>query len=527
VSESFAAGLVGIVLDGRYRLDALVGEGGMGAVFRAHHLAMDRRVAVKLLKPHLTTDQTALQRFAREARSTMRVDSEHAVKVLDFGVTPHNDYYIVLEYLDGRTVQRELEIDGAFEPARVVHIAKQALDALGAAHKSGLVHRDIKPDNILLMRVGNDPDYVKMLDFGVAKLMEGAARSTKSALSITQAGMVFGTPEFMSPEQACGQALDGRSDLYSLAATMFAMLTGCGMYRANSVIEWLTHHARTPPPHLAEGAPALAQYTELDQVLQTCLAKSRDARPQTADEMIRMLAAVEHTLKTPEHRLPAQARSAFSPSSYVEAIDPNATLVPGQPQVSDAFAKTMMSGESIGLANTMHTTGVTPKTGRSGLWLVLGTLVIAGVIGAAIMVAMRKQSRDVTPPLAAKRVEPVSIDAGVDAAAVIDAAPSDAAIDAAVAAPARITQHEPRTSSEVAALIAAAEDAKRTGNHLRQIAKADAALRADPRNTRARFLLGDGLIASGDLDRGCKYLRDLKKNTTALTRARQAGCPTD
>src|SRR6202012_1373318 len=104
----------------------------------------------------------------------------------------------------------------------------------------------------------------KLLDFGVAKLMEGAAHSSKSALAITQAGMVFGTPEFMSPEQACGQPLDGRSDLYSLAATMFAMLTGCGMYEAKSAIEWLTCHARTPPPHLAECRPELADYPELD-----------------------------------------------------------------------------------------------------------------------------------------------------------------------------------------------------------------------------------------------------------------------
>src|SRR3954470_20323213 len=186
MSESFAEGLVGIVLDGRYRLDALLGEGGMGAVFRAHHLAMDRKVAVKLLKPHLTSDEVALRRFAAEARRTMRVDSPHAVKVLDFGVTEGKDYYMVLEYLDGRTVQRELEIDGPFAPSRVLHIARQTLQALGAAHASGLVHRDIKPDNLLLMRVGDDPDYTKVLDFGVAKLMEGAAKSSRSQLSLTQ-----------------------------------------------------------------------------------------------------------------------------------------------------------------------------------------------------------------------------------------------------------------------------------------------------------------------------------------------------
>ncbi|MDQ3369067.1 MAG: serine/threonine protein kinase, partial [Myxococcota bacterium] len=282
---NFAAGLVGITLDDRYRLDALLGEGGMGSVFRATHLAMERKVAVKLLKPHLTNDDTQLQRFLREARSTLKVDSPHAVKVLDFGVTPHRDYYLVLEYLDGRTVQRELEVDGLFTPARVVAIGRQVLHALGAAHRSGLVHRDIKPDNLLLMRVGSDPDYTKVLDFGVAKLMEGAARSDQSQLALTQIGMVFGTPEFVSPEQACGHPLDGRSDLYSLAATLFVMLTGRGLFESKSPLQWLTHHVRTPPPSLASIRPELAPFGALDALLQRCLAKDREQRPASAEEL--------------------------------------------------------------------------------------------------------------------------------------------------------------------------------------------------------------------------------------------------
>jgi serine/threonine-protein kinase len=555
--ESFAAGLVGIVLDGRYRLDALLGEGGMGAVYRAHHLAMDRRVAVKLLKPHLTTDEAALQRFAREARSTMRVDSEHAVKVLDFGVTPHRDYYMVLEYLDGRTVQRELDVDGPFAPARVVHIAKQACDALGAAHGSGLVHRDIKPDNLLLMRVGHDPDYVKVLDFGVAKLMDGAARTDRSAMAITQAGMVFGTPEFMSPEQACGQQLDGRSDLYSLAATMFAMLTGCGMYRAKSAIEWLTHHARTPPPHLAEGAPALASHTELDRVMQKCLAKRREDRPQSAAEMAQLLASVEHTLGKGRAPLPAMRGPTFSPSSYVEAVDPNATLVPGvsgpgpRAPAAPAFdpkAETLKPGDGVrmpigsppSVPTTEHapsSTGVLAPTTtgvlahvqgkRRGAWLALGALLVAGMIGAVIVVAMSKRRPGTTAPVA----KPA--DRSIDAAVVMADAPApDAELvvvaDAATAIDAGVQAvSHTKGNAEVTKLIAEAEDAKRARKLVRWVMKADAALQLEPRNVRARFLLAEGLIASGDLDRGCKYLRDLGRNPTARALATQAGCPSD
>src|SRR5262249_26172851 len=144
-------------------------------------------------------------------------------------------------------------------------------------------------DNILLINHGDDPDFTKLLDFGVAKLMEGAARSLQSAIALTQTGMVFGTPEFMSPEQACGQQLDGRSDLYSLAAAMYAMLTGRGLYAAKTPLDWLTAHARKPAPHLADGLPALAHEIALDAALQHCLAKRREDRPQSAAEMIELL----------------------------------------------------------------------------------------------------------------------------------------------------------------------------------------------------------------------------------------------
>ncbi len=491
----------------------------MGAVFRAHHIAMDRKVAVKMLKPHLSTDETALQRFAREARSTMKVDSEHAVKVLDFGITPHKDYYMVLEYLDGRTVQRELDIDGPFAPARVIHVARQALLALGAAHDKGLVHRDIKPDNILLMRSGDDPDFAKVLDFGVAKLMDGAATSAKSALAITQAGMVFGTPEFMSPEQACGHPLDGRSDLYSLAATMFAMATGCGMYKAIAPIEWLSHHARTPAPHLADGLPALAPFRALDDALQRCLSKRAEDRPQTAAEMIRLLDAVDAT-----------QRRASAP-----VIDPSATLAPSHasesltrlPRQSDAVSAFVPSISSEQSAPSM--TGAHVHGGRRSMWLILGASAVAAMIVIAVVVARKKPTRDAL--VAAKGSErAVTMDAEVAPAidahvalATIDAGLADVPIDAGV----RSIGKRPAVDPAVAAHVAAAEAAKRAGNRLRQLAEADAALQADPRNVRARLLFADALIGSGDLDRGCRHLRDLGKNALALERARHAGCPTN
>ncbi len=515
MTESFAAGLVGVVLDGRYRLDALLGEGGMGAVFRAHHLAMDRKVAVKLLKPHLTQDHMALERFAREARSTMKVESEHAVKVLDFGVTPHDDYYMVLEYLDGRTVQRELDIDGAFTPERVLHIVKQALHALGAAHRTGLIHRDIKPDNLLLMKVGADADYTKVLDFGVAKLMEGAAKSSRSALSLTQAGMVFGTPEFMSPEQACGQPLDPRSDIYSLAATMFAMLTGCGMYQAGSAIEWLTAHARQPPPHLSDGKPELATHAELDALLQRCFAKKPEHRPQDADALIREIEAIERGEAVEPHRVttgleaprpaPAKLAGTFSPSSFIPALAAPA------PEPS-----------------TTETDELPVPAGR-GRWLVVGALAIAASIIVVIVLATNRSpsalgGKPVTDAAQIAVQQPEQPVQPVDAGIVVDAAVAVAAQRPVVL---HVAKPRPEVNPEIEQHITAALAAQKKGNHLTQVTQAHAAVLLDPKNVRAVLLLADGLLAEGDLDHGCKYLRELARNPVAIQRMRSASCPVD
>jgi serine/threonine-protein kinase len=532
VSESFAHGLIGVTLDDRYRLDAVLGEGGMGAVFRATHLAMDRKVAVKLLKPHLTSDGAALRRFAHEARVTRRVESPHAVEIFDFGVTPHGDYYMVLEYLDGRTVQKELDVDGPFAPARVVHVARQALHALGVAHDLGLIHRDVKPDNLLLMRVGADADYTKILDFGVAKLMQGAAAEQ---LALTAAGMVFGTPEFMSPEQACGLPLDGRSDLYSLAATMFVMLTGHGLFEGQTAIEWLTHHARTPAPRLAMVRPELAAYPELDDLLQRCLAKPREARPATAHELARLFAQVAPTLRRPPGRAPvvrapspglaeaptpeAQPRAsssavrAFHGSNYFRALAAAELGATVQVAAVDPAIDTLTAGSA-------ELTPLPPRS-RRGMYVALAGAVVA-VIATAIAVTARPPAQPAAaPPPPVVKPAPPPAPAPVATPAPAPVAPP---------APAPVTPPpRPRPTANPAAEehLRNAEDALHADNPLRQLAEADLALRADPRSVRAKFLLADALLKSGDLDRGCAYLHTIKNLASARDRARAAGCPGD
>ncbi len=570
---------MGITLDERYRLDAVLGEGGMGAVFRATHLAMDRKVAVKLLKPHLTSDATQQQRFAREARSTMKVESPHAVKVLDFGVTPAlagaPEFYMVLEYLDGRTVQQELEIDGAFTPARAVHIARQALHALGAAHRRGLVHRDIKPDNLLLMRVGADLDYTKVLDFGVAKVMDGQLASGLSALALTQQGMVFGTPEFMSPEQAVGSPLDGRSDLYALAATVVTMLTGAGMFEGITAFDWLVHHVRTPAPHLAALVPDLAAYPELDRLLQHCLAKSRDERPATAEALDAMFAALEPTLARAPGAAPVGARAAVhravSASSYVARLSPPsgderpgpgaATVDPrdagGEPRLSDPHAATLDPQAPREAGDAPDSSSALPAAHhRRRRRVIAAAALVAVAVVAVALIAGRSSSSGARTAAAAREAGGVvaasplaaAPRAADDEAAHHDAGTAEPPGDAALARGAPIVVASTRRSPvpppdrshpvarPVTAVthpsapnphLQAAEAAAAAGNRLRQLAEADLALRADPRSPRARYLLGDALVATGDLDRGCAYLRKLARNARAAARARTAGCPAD
>ena len=578
---SFAQGLIGVTLDGRYRLEAVLGEGGMGSVFRATQLAMERKVAVKLLKPHLTSDEQALQRFAREARATMKVDSPHAVKVLDFGVTPLRDYYMVLEYLDGRTVQRELEIDGAFAPARVAHIARQALHALGAAHDQGLIHRDVKPDNLLLMRVGADTDYTKILDFGVAKLLQGSAGDPHQ-LALTAAGMVFGTPEFMSPEQACGQTVDGRSDLYSLAATMFLMLTGQTMFEANKPIEWLTHHARTPAPRLAMVRPELAAYPELDDLMQRCLAKKREQRPATAAELARLLADLAPTLlRTPATTLrpPTTKPNAIRASSFVPALRDTA---PGPALAEPAPPLTSMPTSPASASDAR-------PPSRRGVYLALGAAMIVALIGVAVWASGRAGSRSTSiststtgsstaasngagssgagpngagsnaaapnsagstgaaphgagstgaAPNGAGSSGAASNGAGSTAAGSTGAAPTGAAPRSNPAPPSSDTAQipaptpgvrDPRAAAKARAAAAAEHlrAAEAATNPLTQLIQANLALEANPRSVAAAYLAGDALLKSGDMPHGCERLRAIKANARAAKRMREAGCTGD
>ena len=215
---------VGSVLDNKYRLVSLLGEGGMGAVYEAQHQLINRRLAVKFLHPQYANNDEVVTRFQREAQAAAKIGHENIIEITDMGTSADDAPYIVMEYLEGKDVKALLETEGVQSVERTARILVQALSALQAAHDVQIIHRDLKPENIFLIQKSSNPDYVKLLDFGISKFKE---LETDGQKALTQTGTVLGTPHYMSPEQARGeQNLTPRSDIYAMGVIMYQMLTG-------------------------------------------------------------------------------------------------------------------------------------------------------------------------------------------------------------------------------------------------------------------------------------------------------------
>ncbi|HTM46360.1 MAG TPA: serine/threonine-protein kinase [Polyangiaceae bacterium] len=270
------ASLVGELIADRYRVEQLLGEGGMGAVYRATHVQLQKTVALKVLHAHMTEVAEAVLRFEREAVASARVEHPNVVNATDFGSLADGSFFLVLEYIAGPTLADLIEKGPLPEP-RALHIAKQIVQALGAAHAHDIVHRDLKPENVMLVEKDGDPDFVKVLDFGIAKL--SATKETRTAL--TRFGTVFGTPQYMAPEQAAGRTVDGRADLYAVGVILYEMLCGRPPFDADDLLVLLTQQMTQPPPRL----PSWVTPNTAALVMQL-LEKEPEARPQSATDLL-------------------------------------------------------------------------------------------------------------------------------------------------------------------------------------------------------------------------------------------------
>jgi serine/threonine-protein kinase len=290
-TDSGEDGLLGLTVSGRFTVLSRLGAGSMGTVYRARQEGTERDVALKILRGERAYDSSAKARFEREARANWLLTSPFTVSVFDFGMAEDGSPFIAMELLEGESLGHRLRRENNLPYQEAVRFAREALVSLAEAHKKGIIHRDIKPDNLFLSRVISEDGTVsgeicKVLDFGIAKIVreEGGIDSLQ-----TQAGTVFGTPRYMSPEQAQGKTLDARSDLYSLAIILYQMLVGRPPFEDEDAVLVMARHIKTPPPSFQEIAPHISVPHALEQVVLRCLAKNPDERPASAEQFIQLL----------------------------------------------------------------------------------------------------------------------------------------------------------------------------------------------------------------------------------------------
>jgi cytochrome c-type biogenesis protein CcmH/NrfG len=313
-----AADLVGSIIAERYHVIRKLGEGGMGQVYLAEHVKMGRQSAVKVMHPAMVHDADAIGRFNREAANASRIDHPNVAAIYDFGETPDGLVYLAMQYVEGETLTRIVQANGALPPLRAAEITRQAAEGLYAAHGMGIVHRDLKPDNIMVTRDRDGLDSVKVVDFGIAKAAGNASQK------VTRTGTVVGTPEYMSPEQLAGEEVDGRSDLYSLALVAFHMLTGELPFPAATTQTAMIMRLTEKPRSLAEMKPDVAWPDEVQTVMSKALEREASKRYATPREFGRALyAAIEKMPVRPSRVADTRVIDAAALEPATEVVTPS------------------------------------------------------------------------------------------------------------------------------------------------------------------------------------------------------------
>ncbi|MCB9752583.1 MAG: serine/threonine protein kinase [Myxococcales bacterium] len=353
VIQGTFAGWIGTTIEGRYRLREMLGEGGMGAVFIAEHLKLKKDVAVKIIRPAVAADESIAERFRREARATAQIDNPHVVHAIDFGKLSDGSDFFVLQLVQGRPLSDLLMVEGARPWQWVCEIGGQIADALAAVHEIGLVHRDLKPDNIIITERDDGKPHVYVLDFGIARDTEGAV-SMDEQNPLTRAGAVLGTPGYMSPQQISGDAVNFSADLYALGVILWECLAGRGLWDADTIAEMFAKQLREAPPPLL--APSLRPDIPppLARLIESLLERSPDARPANA-ELVR-------------HELMKLVRDAKRSESAATAV----SLETMQITRGDATRPELSAAAPVAQASTSRAPAVSPSPDRRKLMLMIG-----------------------------------------------------------------------------------------------------------------------------------------------------------
>ncbi|MBI4957407.1 MAG: serine/threonine protein kinase [Myxococcales bacterium] len=322
------------ILNGQFKILKKIGTGGMGAVYQALQPEMNRMVAVKILHSKLKARKDLVSRFRREARAMSHLSHPNTVKVMMYGELEQGELYIVMEFLEGRNLNQIVRKTGPMPVERAIPVLIQVCGALQEAHELGIIHRDLKPENIFLTNSAGLTDFAKVLDFGLAKVTERELRP--GSIMLTQEGMVFGTPEFMSPEQAQGRVLDARSDIYSLAIILYEGLTGKLPFDAKTSMEHIQMHVMKQPIPLDERVPGKTFPPGLGAVIARALAKDPAARYASATEFADALRPFAPA--TPAQLASAAARAAAPHGPPPSAVEANAVAPAAPPSQGGARA---------------------------------------------------------------------------------------------------------------------------------------------------------------------------------------------
>lgn len=367
---------LGETLSGRYRIDAPLGQGGLGMVYRATHLGIDRPVAVKVLHPELLPNVGLRQRFEREVKTLSRLAHPHVVSLIDSGVLDDGSGYLVMELLEGESLEQRLRA-GAMAPDQAIVIVRQILLALAEAHQKGVLHRDIKPANVFLLPLADGGTHVKLLDFGLAKVRSDMATDPGAFPTLTADGTVVGTPTYMAPEQAAAATADASSDVYSVGIVLFELLTGRPPFEGKTKLETIRAHLGQAVPELESVRPGLSPAPELAALVHKALAKDRLERYASAREMLSALDA----LPSPAARvLSGEAQTERPPA--ISGTEPTMSLRGSELATLDSVP----SAKAKAGTSTPKTKTAPPaktKIPALALPIALGAVALVGIIGGA------------------------------------------------------------------------------------------------------------------------------------------------
>jgi eukaryotic-like serine/threonine-protein kinase len=415
--------LLGSTVAGRYQIIRKLGEGGMGAVYLALHNVLEKQVALKVLHGEFARKPELVERFMQEAKAASRIRHENVIDISDFGATPDGLVFFAMELLHGHDLHEELmraKLSGQLLPwSRTKRIFLQICSALSAAHARGIVHRDLKPENVFLVEFLGDPDFVKLLDFGIAKLTD-VAGNEEGARKLTKTGMLFGTPEYMSPEQARGDQVDHRVDIYAMGCILFQLVSNRVPFEAENFMGILSQHLTEPPPQIApEVFDQIGAPRAIGEIIDRALIKDRNARFQAIDDMAAAIREVCGDAAPADRSAKLRAASVPAPSETTRSR-------PATGQVEPAGGERSRGLKQTGRVKTQWTGNLSvpevpaddtpPPRGRSKLPLLLGALVVLGGGAAVAIVALGGKDN-------ARAGEVANADSAADSAAEITAPP--------------------------------------------------------------------------------------------------------